>query len=93
MMAAFTQAGIPGEAISIYPGGADVGPCPPSLGLCLDLGSPFQVLGTGVADATGTVSRSVTVPGPAGAVYSVQGVAVRGTSSQKSNLLTGTVQP
>jgi hypothetical protein len=59
----------PGETafFGVSPAGLGNGPCAPSLGgLCLDIANPVTLLGTAVADLTGTATLTINVPNAPG---------------------------
>ncbi len=90
----------PGEttyvAYSLY--GTGNGICPPAMGgVCLNLLSPVQLLGTAVADAGGVAVLTPMVPAnaPIGMQVSLQAVAIRGiggAQTVKSPAITELVQ-
>jgi len=97
--ASFTVAGAaPGELVYIGRSTATgSGPCPPLLGgLCLDLDAPTTaLLGTAIADATGTAVLTVTVPSiaPGGYQLVTQAAIARGVDSVKSAPQTNFIAP
>lgn len=88
----------PGERVYFYasPGPVGVGPCPAAWGgLCFDLGPPAPLLGSAVADATGTATRTVALSfgTTVGATVTVQAGVKRGAASIKSDPAVETVVP
>jgi len=87
----------PGEAVFFLASvtGTGSGPCPPLVGgLCMDVLNPI-LLGSAVADATGTATRTVTVPStaPFDTAY-LQAAIPRGpggTHSAKTNVVERTI--
>jgi hypothetical protein len=79
---------LPGESVgfSVALGTGGVGPCPAPLGgVCLSLGTPVRLLGTAVADATGTATFAWTVPGGlAGQTVALQAGVARGAGGADS---------
>ncbi|TAH39644.1 MAG: VCBS repeat-containing protein [Planctomycetota bacterium] len=79
--------------------GVGAGPCPPQLGgLCLDLLSPVQLIGSAYANAGGQALLSVDIPAgaPIGQAVHTQAVARRGpggAGSVKSNTVSDSILP
>lgn len=77
----------PGETIHFLRS-SDAGvSCPPALGgLCVDLADPLTLIGTAVADASGTATLNLSVPAsiPVGLDVYTQAVAVRGAGGSAS---------
>jgi hypothetical protein len=82
---------VPGETVSFRwsPGGVGAGPCPPNMGgHCFDLGNPTTLIGTAVANASGTAQRLFTVPAGTvpGTLMTFQAAVVRGVGGVDSDL-------
>lgn len=82
---------VPGETVSFRwsPGGVGVGPCPAALGgHCFSLGNPTTVIGTAVANASGTAQRMFMVPAAQvpGTAMTFQASITRGVGGVDSDL-------
>jgi len=75
--------------------GIGEGPCPDVIGgLCLDLLSPIEVLGSAIADGSGTAILTVNVPGPAPIrEVHIQAVGEQGASWIKTNTTSSLIEP